>query len=336
MVSKAQAPALQHYVPKIYLQYFRPAEESGKVWILHPNSHWSYRPYLKGLKAVCSSPDYYTIHKPEDYRFIEDKITDPYVIEREGFAYESQQIEGIWTQLIEGAAPFPGERLVMARLFLSLKRRTPRFKEKFTDPELVQGVGRNLLDRFVKSQEKRLDVTALDGSTWADVVRDVATQMEKEFSKPEFPRNAYLSGFLSGRNDRLDNRLLRMLTWSNFFIAKAEGRKFITSDNPGFTMLQTGEMTDIDFTRWQAYYHVLTPDYLLVISPFPLRKIPFIWGGDFWRFRVSDGFVDEINLCTVKNCNNIIIGGSAEDLAFAHVLYLKETKGKPQYDRGAR
>lgn len=326
MVSKAQVPALQHYVPKSYLRHFCPEEEQEKVWILHAHSRRSHRPYLKGLKAVCSIPNYYTIHNPEAYRFGTDVITDPFVIERNAFAYESQQIGRTWTQLIEGAAPLPGERLVMARLFLSLKRRTPCFQRKFTNPELVQGQGRKVLDRFIKSQENRLDVTALDGSTWGDIVRDVAIQAEKEFSNPEFPRNAYLSGFLNSYTDRQEDRILRMLSWSNFFIARAEGRKFITSDNPGFTMLQSEKMVDIDFTRWQAYYHILTPDYLIIISPFPLRKIPFIWGGDFWRFRVSDDFVDKINFCTIRNCDKIVIGRSAEDLTFAHGLYLKESK----------
>ena len=276
MVSKLQKPVLQHFVPKVYLRYFESPSAKGNVWVLHVDSDHSHRPYLKGVKAVCSRQDCYTIKETEKSRF---GIThhDAYIIEKEAFPYESGELRKLWTQLMVGKPPLPGERFSIAQLLLDLKRRTDRFQRRYTDPQLIRYVSRGVLNKFLRREAIVLDYTLPDGRRWGDVVADVIVQAETEFLNPDYPRGAYLSGFIpSNQDERLDRKLIKMIGWSNFFVIKAGKRKFITSDNPGFTMLQDGALDDINFKEWHSYFHVLSPDSLLVVSPFPLREMPFL------------------------------------------------------------
>lgn len=252
-------PIKQHYVPICYLKSF--SNFQNQMWRRKkdkPNAS------ICSPSQICYEIDIYTIQKDET--LLVNNINDRYIIEKQSFKKQENKYREILAEIVEySETPFVVDKTDY-RLFLefivTLKRRSPFFKNHLASAfakKIEQEFKKNSLREFLKRISKEVgDDVDVDA-----YLEDYSTN---KITEPAKLSDIYLSGFINMKDSILTTVTNDLYKYKQILLFTPIGSQFITSDNPGFTIIENDVIPFGGFGGLFQFYFPLTPTCCLLID----------------------------------------------------------------------
>jgi hypothetical protein len=250
-------PIDQHYIPKVYLKAFANAQKV--LYQLKKNHH---KVTQTTVSKICYSPHYFTIQREETKQM--HQIKDAYHIEKNAFKKQENRYEKL---LKKFSVPHLSNYLISrseAREFLdiltTIKRRNPAVRKILSA---------NYLEYF-NSDALRKDIAPgleldkeLEGTDPEEYLQKFILELNND---PKRIHDLYLTSFL-GKERRVTEKVLDTLMQFKLYIHFAPiGSQFITSDNPGFTVVDDIVTNYGGLSQEFMFIFPLTPTCCLLID----------------------------------------------------------------------
>lgn len=252
-------PIKQHYVPICYLKSF--SNFQNQMWRRKkdkPNARTC------SPSQICYEIDLYTIQKDET--LLLNNIKDRYIIEKQSFKKQENRYRKILTEVVKySTSPFIIDKTnyhLFLEFIVTLKRRNPFLKNHLASAfpkKIEQEFKKNNLRDFLKRISKEVgDKVDLDA-----YLEDYSTN---KISEPEKLNDLYLSRFIDIKDSILTTVTLDLYKHTQMLLFAPVGSQFITSDNPGFTIIGNDAIPFGGFGGLFQFYFPLTPTCCLLID----------------------------------------------------------------------
>lgn len=222
----------QHYVPRAYLKFFT-ENSKGHFFRAGPKPEFLSNVKPKHISEVCYVSDFYKINKEETLK--KYSIEDKNFIEKKAFEYEKKAIRQVINKLKQRPAYINKsyhEQLV--DIILSIKHRNIFYRQNFTKLSID-----NLLKNKIEQLKIYKDEIELKfGEPFSLFVDKIKSQISDDLElHEEFHKQGIIEA-VNGTNEALNDAKKLLMGLSLSILEPVNTHDyFITSDNPGFTLL---------------------------------------------------------------------------------------------------
>jgi hypothetical protein len=256
---------------------------------------------------ICYEINLYTIQKDET--LIINNIKDRYIIEKQSFKKQENTYRKILTEIVKySKSPFVIDK-TQYHLFLEfivmLKRRNPFLKNhlasafpKKIEQEFKKNNLRDFLKRISKEVGDEVDVDAY--------LEDYSIN---KITEPEKLSDIYVSGFINIKDSILTAVTNDLYKHVQILLFAPIGSQFITSDNPGFTIIGNDAIPFGGFGGPFQFYFPLTPTCCLLIDSVKTENKSTI-EKTVYPTLVNVFTVDQINAFSKRLSNKSIFSNS--------------------------
>ena len=280
-------PKNHHYVPKVYLKEF---SNSFKQFFQKIKKHGNIT--IKSISQVCYEEYYFKLHK-EDNLFL-TKFKDHNYIEKNVFKKQENQYPKLLKKIT-----FPSLSLISiskldASAFLetliTIKRRNPTYRKVIIEDfkKMVTS------DKFRAQAEQGFEISRkidkIDPELFFEnYVKESTTNVEKQ-------SDFYLQVFLDQENRTTENTVQLLMKYRIYVYHAPFGIEYITSDNPGYTLMQDGRLFSFGaFGMPFTFIFPLTPKCCLLIKYTHQEEDKFNLNKNIHVVHASKQFVETVN-----------------------------------------
>ncbi len=293
-------PSKHHYVPVCYLKFF--TDNETHLWKRQKDR---IKASHKHPSQVCWERDFYKINR-EDTLLI-NGIRDRYVVEKEAFKKIENKYGDILTELIKySQTPKLTDKQdyhIFLEFLVALKRRNP-FTKNFLSKSSADWIQKDFSKKGVRDYLKMMSKYVGDEET--DVDAYVDSYISETMMDPQKTDDMYLSAFLNKVDSVSISVVKDLYRYKQFFLFAPAGTEFITSDNPGFTVVGDTVMMFGGFGSPFHFYFPLAPNCCLLIDS--SRKEETIIEKVIYPVIITESIVSEINGFTKQTANKDIFG----------------------------
>lgn len=274
----------QHYVPKAFLKNFciNGKEEIFRSRFIEFKRNWM-KPISKHINSICYLEDFYDV-SPE---FAERNGISQDYIERNAFWYEKGFMNNL-IKKIENESIQQEDTEKLPEFYLSMIARNPVFMNGFNPMQIETLLDENIIklreeSEWIKKMAKVTSDKELD--EWLDCIRSklLAEQTQK---------NMYSKSIYNQHNGQSEiyNEIKNKLKGYKVMIGriKEDDNFFITSDSPGFSMCQNGNIYSLKF-KGDAFH------YMPISSKVVVALLHPVYGFNAPIFSVTDVPFDTIH-----------------------------------------
>ena len=291
-----------HFVPKAYLKRFT-KNLSGFLFRAKTKPYKKENIMKRHIERVCFIDNFYTLRNFGQH--FELQATDPNYIEKNAFKYEST-LERIFSLVGSKELPIDQPALLQfIEILLSIKHRNPAFKEKFLNEYADKEKMRRTLLKHSEELKVRLLQQPGVGSTDLDkVIQRSIDSIVNDNSLPDLSyKKAILENSKPGNTPLSDVRdaLSKML----ILVHEPDDSDsfFITSDNPGFTVVGNG-IYNTEYGKLDAMGFPINSKQLVLFVNTPVQSSNP--GISIAYQKVTNDQVDTSNFCTIFNSRESI------------------------------
>lgn len=257
----------QHYVPEVYLKEF--SHKQGMFYVFNKVDALKYPKYKiesKAYRSYCQEKDFYTIDTDSlNILGITENI-DPYVVENKvNKSFEDDY--GKYFKLItsEGfLAPTKAE--IFIKMLVHFKLRNKSWRQSYNTERII-----SILQKEVDNLTERAINNELH---FENISVDVKIQtIEKVFNQysetKDLDKQFQLLGLLkrSKYDTDLTIHFIDLLMKSKWTLMVSDGSsRFITTDNPGFSIDRMGKLHNTKFIEDAKFYFPISPYYCIIID----------------------------------------------------------------------
>jgi hypothetical protein len=256
---------------------------------------------------ICYENDLYTIQKDET--LLINNIKDRYIIEKQSFKKQENRYRKILAYIVKySRSPFVIDKTeyhLFLEFIVTLKRRNPYLKNHLASAfpkKIQQEFKKNNLRDFLKRMSKEVgDEVDVDA-----YLEDYSTN---KITEPEKLSDIYLSGFINIKDSILTTVTNDLYKHKQILLFAPIGSQFITSDNPGFTIIGNDAIPFGGFGGLFQFYFPLTPTCCLLIDSLKTENKSTI-EKTVYPTLVDVFAVDQINAFTKRLSNKSIFSNS--------------------------
>lgn len=246
-------PIDHHFVPKTYLKRFTNSENF--FWNLTLN--YSTIQY-KYPTEVCYKKYYFKLQSQDNW--ILPKINDPNIIEKLAFEKQENEYEKLLEKIIivqPNSGIEKSEALLFLETLVSIKRRNPTYREKVI-PIFKEAI--NSID----FKELKLPEEISQRINNIVSVKSYGNYIKDSLNSDEIQNDIYLQSFFNNLSISTAELLIK---YKLFLYRAPYGSEFITSDNPGFTLINDNLLLSFGgFGFPFILIFPITPQYCLYID----------------------------------------------------------------------
>lgn len=251
-------PTNHHFVPEVYLKEF--ANSQKQLFSLRKKFP---KVTVKTVAQVCYKPNYFKLHSKDNLTLY--NIKDHYHIEKSVFKKHENSypklVKKVTQPSISATNISKSELALFFEILITIKKRNPTYRERVISD----------YKNYVTSEQFRKDAeVGIELAKTIDTIDPVEyfENYIKEASTDENKQSdMYLRRFLAKQNENTQDVINTFLEHKIYMYHAPFGIQFITSDNPGFTLLPNGELLyfgglGLDF----KFLFPLTPKCCLFIT----------------------------------------------------------------------
>jgi len=222
-------PVDQHYVPKTYLKSFANLQK-----VIYQVKREYRKISQTTISKICYEPNYFTIRREETKLL--NKIADPFHIEKNAFKKQENNYGKILKKITLASLKETQISRTEVRSFLeiliTIKRRNPTVRKVLMENYLNYINSMEFKKRIEPGMELARKVDKIDPDEY---VQNFLKEINSDSNRLN---DTYLLSFL-GNEQKVIERVLDTLMQFKLFINHAPpGMQYITSDNPGFTVVE--------------------------------------------------------------------------------------------------
>lgn len=306
-------PIKHHYVPKAYLKEFSNSQKN-----LFQKIKGDEIVSIKSIGQVCYKLNYFQLHLA-DSLFLE-KLKDQYHIEKNVFKKQENQYPKLVRKFthpsLRAFATSKSDALFFLEILLTIKRRNPKYRDKIIED----------YKNYTSSEEfRKLAETQFETSREVDNIDPVAyfeyfvSESKTNLGKQQ---NIYLHGFVNGENKIVKKAAELLMRYQLYIYHAPFGKEFITSDNPGFTLLPDGTLYSFGgYAMPFTFLFPLTPKCCLSITYNRPETDFYSLTKEIYVINADNQFVDTVNEGTYNIANQKVFSYSSGTLH--HLDFLK-------------
>lgn len=302
------SPKDHHFVPKVYLKEFSNSHKQ-LFQILKGYSNIS----VKSIGQVCYKPYYFRLNSND--RFFLHKIEDQNYIEKNVFKKQENSYQKLLKKItfpsLSSLLLNKSEVILFLETLITIKKRNPTYREQIIK-ELKEYI---ISDHFKKQAEIGIELSKKVGEIEPEkyferFIEEATTSKEKQ-------SDFYLDTFLDEENNTTKIVTQILLRYKLFIYHAPIGSEFITSDNPGFTMLPNGELLSFGgFGLPFTFAFPLTPKCCLYINYLNFEQDNYSLKKSIHIIHTNKNFVDTVNEGTYKIAIEKIFSYSQNTLSY--------------------
>ena len=256
--------------------------------------------------SICKVEDLYTIN---DKAMMQDfSINDEYDVEKKAFRIYENNYNKILKNLVgvksDGKVKISlNEAEIFIKTLLNIKVRNPFYIFHPDKQETVDEVNSQFISNILNNYEEISKNLATEGAT----VNDLLLNIRKRTSSIEFAHNIQRVLMLRQGIGIIDedgafNKITSLLLSKKWFIYQTTSpNSYITSDNPGFTLMENSrDLMNVYFMGNFEFTFPLTPSEALVISSHFDDKIESDYKLITYE-QATYGYVKKTNRHTIEN-----------------------------------
>ncbi len=251
-------PKDHHYLPKVYLKEFSNSQKQ-LFQIIKGQKTIS----LKSIGQVCYEPDYFKFSSKEN--LLLHNIDDVYHIEKNAFKKQensySNHLKKITFPSLTSVEVKKSELLSFLETLITIKRRNPTYRK-----EIIKSYKEYITsEQFKKDAELGIEISKRIDKI--DPVEYLENYINEAITDKSKQSDFYLQGFLDKENRITAHVAETLIQFKTYIYHAPLGCDFITSDNPGFTMMPNGQLYSFGgFATPFTFIFPLTPKCCLFIS----------------------------------------------------------------------
>lgn len=307
-----------HYVPRSYLIQFTKGLD-GKFFSAGPKSEHFRTIKRKHIAEVCYVNNFYTLMKAESLE--KYSLDDGNFIEKNAFNYEKHRIrQVIYKFKNRNVSLNKSYHDQLIEIYLSIKIRNVFLRNQHLDKKIIN----ETLDKeILKFIPYKTWIEKVSGEKYEDLMERVRDTLANDKVQHEEFQKLSIIESIKGTNEPI-NQAKRKIRRLNIFLFEPlnEEDYFITSDNPGFTLIGNkvyntnfGDFDSIGFpinSRQLVMFMGQSPQSELEV----LRRINYM--------KLTSKEIDILNACTTFNAVGYIFCESKKYLEEFKVRFLEE------------
>ena len=286
-------PGKHHFVPEVYLKEFSNSQKQ----LSHLKKGFS-KITNKTIAQVCYKLDYFKLHSQDNLLLY--KLNDYYHIEKNVFKKHENRYFKLLKRLTHPALTLvsvsKSEVILFIEILTTIKRRNPTYREQSISNYKNYVTSEKFKQDAEIGIELSMKLDTIDPIEYFENYIKEATTSENKQS------DMYLRGFLDNENKIAQNVANTLLQYKLYMYHAPFGSEFITSDNPGFTLLQSGELISFGGLGLPfKFVFPLTPKHCLFIN-YEDEDLDnkFLLIKDIHIIHTDKKTVDTINTCTYR------------------------------------
>ncbi|SEN04326.1 Protein of unknown function [Mucilaginibacter gossypiicola] len=256
----------QHFLPRCYLQGF--TNENGKLQTLNLElfAKRGKKPYPREYapSQICYEEDFYTVGDMTGFNVSDNG--DKYVVEKSFHRYENHYHKLI-DQIKAGQALAIGDAGFLIQIIFDIKLRNKYFRDKYIEPNQSKVVNEAADELKKQLSEDEEYFKKFHGASLKDML-DLNEKIRKMLiNDKDFKQKAHLSTMMrkeDGYRIALETIMMKFIHCP-WVILESPGN-FITSDNPGSSMGEDGEIHNFFLQKDFIFVFPLTSSLCLTIS----------------------------------------------------------------------
>lgn len=300
-------PKNHHFVPEVYLKEFA---NSGKQFFQLKKDYKTISP--RSVGQVCYQPYYFKVNSKDN--LLLHKLEDQYHIEKNVFKKQENAYPKLLKKVKFSALSFvplkKSDVIFFLEILITIKRRNPIYRKQIIDQykEYVAS------DRFKKDIEIGIEISKKIDKI--DPIEYLKNYIEEVAINKDKQSDMYLQGFLDKDNKTDKNAAETLLQYKLFIYQAPFGSEFITSDNPGFTLLPDNQLLSFGgFGETFKFIFPLTPKCCLFITSKAVDPNYLLLSKDLQIIHTDTDVVNAINDCTYRLALEKVFSYSKKPLA---------------------
>lgn len=284
-----------HYVPKLYLRQFT-KELKGHFFGAGPKPDLLQTIKNKHVSEVCYLDNFYTLNKNESLeRF---SLDDKNFIEKKAFKYESSRIRQIINKFKNRNVNLTKsyhEQLI--DIYISIKMRNIFVRNQHKDTALIN----QTLDKEVENfKVMKTWIEEVSGENYESLMSRVRNSLANDKVLHEEFQKVSIIEAMKGTNEPI-NEAKRKIQRLNLYLFEPLSDKdyFITSDNPGFTLIGN-KVFNTNFGQFDSIGFPINSRQLVMFMGLSLQSDLEILKRINYR-KLTSKEVDRFNSCTTFN-----------------------------------
>lgn len=244
----------QHYVPEVYLKHFT---RKGQFFSSTPKLEHYNKPKKKYPSQVCYLPDFYEFTKANENSLKR-------LIESKAFAYENKDLANTFS-IIDRKSAFISRSNYkkLIHIYLSLKHRNLYMRNLFLNYESTES-----LDQLINEYRPFRDtIEHLAKKPFDEFMGQIKKSILEDPYFGELAHHQAILRHASGTNEPV-NDARKVLTKLRIHVFEPLNKDdfFVTSDNPGFTIVDKNKVFNTNYGRFDAVGFPITPKRLLFLA----------------------------------------------------------------------
>lgn len=235
----------QHYVPKVYLKEFS-KNKLGHFYAAGPKPDYLTTINPRHVEQVCYVDNFYTLK--EKTKKLEN-IEDADFLEKKAFDYEKRLLPRIISKLKHKNIYLNKSYYdSLIDIYLNLKQRNLFYRNGFKNSD-----HQSFIDKEIERMSPLKSwIEEMSGIDYDSLMGKIKEQILQDKELPEELHKQSLIDTAKGQNDAI-NRTKEVIKRMNLFILEPVSALdyFITSDNPGFTLLGD-KVFNTNFSRFNS------------------------------------------------------------------------------------
>lgn len=287
-----------HYVPKVYLREFS-KNRSGHFYAAGPKPNLLRTINPRHVEQVCYIDNFYTLKEKTKEQ---SKVDDIDFLEKKAFDYEKRLLPRIISKLKNKNVYLnKSYHDSLIDIYLNIKQRNLFYRKNFRAYDIAK-LAEKELERMKPLQSWIEEMSGQNYETFMGKIKD---QILEDKDLPDELHKQTLIETAIGKNDAINNssEVLKAMT---FFVLEPLNSSdfFITSDNPGFTLLGD-KVFNTNFGRFDSIGFPINSKQLVFLrgksrqSNLEIhKKINFI--------KLGTKGIDTLNFCTIFNSTEYV------------------------------
>lgn len=297
-------PKKHHFVPQVYLNNFADHQKRmfqgslrfKKISETHPSK-------------VCYRTYYNTIVR-EEARIVNGNF-DPLHLETRFFKKQEDQFGALCKKVTSYTSlPQPlkkSEAFRLIEILITIKRRNPTVKDWMVEAyrNAINAPGFKPRIQPVLDLAKEIDRADPEPyyASFVDEINSDSTRLN----------DAYLLSFIDDQKRVTERAVGEYLKHKIFMLHAPSGSQFITSDNPGFTVVNEEIVNYGALAHDFMFVFPLTPAVCLVISASE-KEVLHLYEKPIFHKQINSQGVDEVNMGTIAVANEKMFGSDGHCL----------------------